>query len=217
MDPRSGHVLFSSIFPDDYDLAGALAGTFGRRPVVENDCNLAVIAERWRTGLDDIVAVLAGERIGAGIMVGGQILRGHAGAAGELAFLGAIEPEEGAFGIAQFVRELSGDAPEAVFAAAGAGDEEAQAIVARVERWASSGIVMAAQIVNPEVVVISGGVARAGEVLLAPLRARLEAMVRMPPRLEASPLAERGPLLGAIRCALDDLEPRLLDALDEAA
>ena len=217
MDPRSGHVLFSSIFPDDYDLAGALAGTFGRRPVVENDCNLAVIAERWRTGLDDIVAVLAGERIGAGIMVGGQILRGHAGAAGELAFLGAIEPEEGAFGIAQFVRELSGDAPEAVFAAAGAGDAEAQAIVARVERWASSGIVMAAQIVNPEVVVISGGVAGAGEVLLAPLRARLEAMVRMPPRLEASPLAERGPLLGAIRCALDDLEPRLLDALDEAA
>ncbi len=76
---------------------------------------------------------------------------------------------------------------------------------------------MAAQIVNPEVVVISGGVARAGEVLLVPLRARLEAMVRMPPRLEASPLAERGPLLGAIRLALDDLEPRLLDALDEAA
>jgi len=217
MDPRTGHVLFSSIFEDDYDLAGALEGTFGRRPVVENDCNLAVIAEHWRTGLDDIVAVLAGERIGAGIMVGGQILRGHSGAAGELAYLGAIEPEEGAFGIAQFVRELSGEAPEAVFAAAGAGDENAQAIVARVERWAGSGIVMAAQIVNPEVVVISGGVARAGEVLLAPLRARLEAMVRMPPRLEASPLAERGPLVGAIRSALDDLEPRLLDALDEAA
>ena len=39
----------------------------------------------------------------------------------------------------------------------------------------------------------------------------------MPPRLEASPLAERGPLLGAIRLALDELEPRLLDGLDEAA
>ena len=36
-----------SIFPDDFDLAGALAGTLGRRPVVENDCNLGVIAERW--------------------------------------------------------------------------------------------------------------------------------------------------------------------------
>ena len=131
--------------------------------------------------------------------------------------LGALEPEDGAHGIAQFVRELSGEAPEAVFAAAGAGDEEARAIVARVLRWAGSGIVMTAQIVNPEVVVIGGGVAGAGEVLLAPLRERLQAMVRMPPRLEASPLAERGPLLGAVRFALDDLEPRLLDALDEAA
>jgi hypothetical protein len=41
--------------------------------------------------------------------------------------------------------------------------------------------------------------------------------VRLAPRLEASPLAERGPLLGAVRLALDELEPRLLDGLDEAA
>ena len=64
---------------------------------------------------------------------------------------------------------------------------------------------------------IGGGVARAGEVLLAPLRARLERMVRRPPRLAASPLAERGPLLGAVRLALDELEPRLLAGLEEAA
>jgi predicted NBD/HSP70 family sugar kinase len=214
MDPRTGHVLFSSIFPDDYDLAGALAGTFGRRPVVENDCNLAVIAERWRTGLDDIVAVLAGERIGAGIMVGGQIMRGHAGAAGELAFVGVDEPSQA---VGPLVRALAGEPPEVVFPAAEAGDDQALEIVAQVERSLSTGIVMTAQLVNPEVVVISGGAARAGEVLLAPLRARVDAMVRMPPRVEASPLAERGPLLGAIHCALDDLEPRLLDALDEAA
>jgi predicted NBD/HSP70 family sugar kinase len=115
------------------------------------------------------------------------------------------------------VRKLSGEAPEAVFAAAEAGDKKALAIVERVERMASGGIVMTAQIVNPEVVVIGGGIARAGEILLAPLRRRLEAMLRLPPRLEVSPLAERGPLLGAIRLALDDLEPRLLDRLEEAA
>ena len=159
--------------------------------------------------------MLAGERIGAGIMVGGQVMRGHAGAAGELAFIGGGRAVARAS--AQLVRELTGEAPEVLFAAAEAGDEHALDIVAHVERSLSAGIVMTAQLVNPEVVVMSGGVARAGEVLLAPLRARLEAMVRMPPRLEASPLAERGPLLGAIRCALDELEPRLLDALDEAA
>jgi len=32
----------------------------------------------------------------------------------------------------------------------------------------------------------------------------------------SSPLAERGPLMGAVRLALDDLEPRLLDGLDQA-
>lgn len=220
MDSPRGRVLFSSVFPDDFDLAGALARTLGRPLVIENDCNLAVIAERWcgaAAGLDDVVCILAGERIGAGITVGGALMRGHEGAAGELAFLGAFEYEHGARGIGQLVRELSGEAPEAVFSAAGAGDEEALAIVERAERWAGHGIVTTAQIVNPEVVVIGGGVARAGEVLLAPLRDRLQRMVRRPPRLAASPLAERGPLLGAIRLALDELEPRLLEGLADAA
>jgi predicted NBD/HSP70 family sugar kinase len=220
MDSARGRVLFSSIFDDDFDLAGAFTRSLGRPLVIENDCNLAVIGERWRgaaVGLDDVVCVLAGERIGAGIMVGGNLMRGHEGAAGELSFLGAFEEEHGARGIAQLVRELSGSAPESVFIAAGAGDEEALEIVERAERWAGHGIVTAAQIVNPEVVVIGGGVARAGEVLLAPLRARLERMVRRPPRLVASPLAERGPLVGAIRLALDELEPQLLAGLEEAA
>jgi len=218
MNTARGTVLFSSVFPDDFDLAGAFA--LPCPVIIENDCNLAVIAERWcgaATGLDDVVCVLAGERIGAGIMVGGQLMRGHEGAAGELSFLGAFEQEHGARGIAQLVRELSGASPESVFVAAGAGDQEALAIVERAERWAGHGIVTTAQIVNPEVVVIGGGVARAGEVLLAPLRARLERMVRHPPRLAASPLAERGPLVGALRLALDELEPQLLDGLAEAA
>ena len=158
--------------------------------------------------------MLAGERIGAGIMVGGQVMRGHAGAAGELAFIGVDEPSHA---VGPLVRELAGEPPEVVFPAAEAGDQKSLAVVAAVERSLSTGIVMTAQLVNPEVVVISGGAARAGEVLLAPLRARLEAMVRMPPRLEASPLAERGPLLGAIRMRARRPRAALLDALDEAA
>jgi predicted NBD/HSP70 family sugar kinase len=220
MDRARGRVLFSSVFDTGFDLARALRGTLGPEIVVENDCNLAVLAERWRgaaVGLDDVVCVLGGERIGAGILVGGALLRGHAGAAGELAFLGAYAQEHGARGIGQLVRELSGEDPEAVFARAADGDAAALELVERAERWAGQGIVVTAQVVNPELVVIGGGVARAGEVLLAPLRRRLEAMVRMPPRLAASPLAERGPLLGAVRLALDELEPRLLDGLDEAA
>src|SRR4051794_41918233 len=126
---------------------------------------MAAIAERWggaADGLDELDCVLGGERIGAGIMVGGALMRGHEGAAGELAFLGAFEEEHGARGIGQLVAELSGQAPEAVFAAAGAGDEAALEIVERAERWAGHGIVATAQLRKPGVVVIGGGGAPAG-------------------------------------------------------
>src|SRR4051812_46253803 len=120
MDPATGHVLFSSVFPEGFDLARALSGTLGHAIVVENDCNLAVIAERWcgaATGADDIVAVLAGERIGAGILVGGQVLRGHAGAAGGLALLRAGGGERHAPRVFPLVPGLFGQGPAAVFAA----------------------------------------------------------------------------------------------------
>ena len=131
MDPRTGHVLFSSIFEDDYDLAGALAATFGRRPVVENDCNLArdrrALAHRARRhrrvswpASGSAPGSWSAARSCAATPVPPASSRSSA----------PIEPEHGAFGIAQLVRELSGEAPEAVFAAAGAGDENALAIVA---------------------------------------------------------------------------------------
>jgi predicted NBD/HSP70 family sugar kinase len=78
-------------------------------------------------------------------------------------------------------------------------------------------IVTLAQVVNPELVVIGGGVAGGGDVLLDQLRRLVEERVPLPPRIEASSLGARGPLIGAIRHALDDVEPRLLDALEEAA
>ena len=221
MDTPRGRVLFSSIFEDDYDLAGSMARSLGRPVVIENDCNLAVIAERWcgagaRSRRPRVHPCRRAHRRGHhGRRVadarpcgrGGRARRSSARSSRSTARVGSR----------QLVRELSGEAPEAVFTAAGAGDEEALEIVERAERWAGHGIVTTAQIVNPELVVIGGGVARAGEVLLAPLRARLERMVRRPPRLAASPLAERGPLLGALRLALDELEPRLLAGLEEAA
>jgi hypothetical protein len=66
------------------------------------------------------------------------------------------------------------------------------------------------------VVVVGGAVAEAGPVLMEPLhRAYADALrerpLRATPLLAASPLAERGTLLGAVRVALDDLVPRLLD------
>ena len=147
VDPDTGVVIFApNLAWENVPLQKQLEKKLDLPVFLENDCNVAVIGERWlgaAQGVDDVVCVLAGERIGAGIMVGGTLMRGHEGAAGELSFLGAFEEEHGARGIAQLVRELSGESPEAVFTAAGAGDEEALELVERAERWAGHGIVVA--------------------------------------------------------------------------
>ena len=222
MDAASGAVLFTSAFPgvDRLNLRTALSRTLHCTILVENDCNLAVVGERWQGvahGIDDVICVLAGERMGAGIVVGGQLVRGHAGTAGEMPFLGAYEQETGSEGIAELVRRLGGGDAEAVFAAARAGEPAAVELVEQSVRFAGRAIVTMAMVLNPELVVIGGGVADAGDVLVEPLRRQLEQMVRLPPRLEASTLGARGPLLGAVRHALDDVETRLLDGLAQTA
>jgi predicted NBD/HSP70 family sugar kinase len=241
MDPETGEVLYSSGLPPGTKLAAALLRSLGAPVAVENDCNLAVIGERWRgiaAGVDDVICVLASERMGAGIVVGGRLVRGHRGAAGEMGVLGAHAQEHGAEGIALLARRMGADAvasgdagilrrlaggdaarveAELVFAAAGEGDVAAARIVDDVLHRAGRAIVPLAQVLNPELIVISGGVATAGEQLVAPLRRQVEELSWLPPRVEASSLAERGVVVGAIRHALDHLEPRLLDGLDEAA
>lgn len=240
MDPDSGVVLYSSALEPGTKLGPTLARSLRAPVVVENDCNLAVIGERWRgvaAGCDDVICVLAGERMGAGIVVGGRLVRGHRGAAGEMAFLGAHEAEHGAEGIAYLTRTLGVDAVRRstgslsrlaggdpdhidaplVFAAARDGDPVAIEIIDRVLARAGRSIVPLAQVLNPEVVVIGGGVAAAGDALVEPLRRQLAERAWLPPRVEASTLAERGVVVGAVRHALDDLEPRLLEELDDAA
>lgn len=70
---------------------------------VENDANLAAIAERWlgaAVGVPDVIVLLAGERLGAGIVVGGQLVRGATGAAGELGFAVLMRDLDGTHGVA---------------------------------------------------------------------------------------------------------------------
>jgi predicted NBD/HSP70 family sugar kinase len=220
MDAANGRVLFSGVLPAGFSLRSAMLRTLAPPVAIENDCNLAVIGERWlgvAGGAEDVICVLAGERLGAGIVVGGKLLRGYAGAAGELAFLRDYARGPEADGVSHLMRELTGRPPEDVVAAARGGERAALAVVERCAAWAAQPIITMAQVLNPELVVIGGGVAAAGDVLLDPLRRLVGEVVRFAPRIQASPLGARGALLGAIRHALDDLEPRLLDGLEEAA
>ncbi len=211
---RTGKVSFS-VVPTwtGVDLTGHLRRTF-RCPVrAENDCKLAALAERWRgvaSDAKDIVYVLAGSRTGAGIIINGQLLRGSAGAAGEVGYLPAV-------GWARAQEHLRGwrglprDLPEEeiasqVFAAARTGDPSAAKAVEAYTKDLALGMSTLILAVDPELVVLGGGFSRSADMLLNPLRQELTRLVIHLPEVRTSTLGDEGAALGAVRHSLDLVE-----------
>ena len=119
-------------------------------------------------------------------------------------------------GIGRLLRRATGlPAPDAL-AAAARGERAALDALDAVAERAGRVLAILATLLDPQVIVLGGAIAAAGDVLMGPLRrayggALHERPLRATPALAASPLAERGTVLGAVRVALDDLVPRLID------
>jgi predicted NBD/HSP70 family sugar kinase len=81
---------------------------------VENDANLAAIAERaggnGPSRVDSFVALLVGEGIGAGLMIDGRLVRGRRGGAGEMRFLDHVTGVGSADGLALCARRWAAEA-----------------------------------------------------------------------------------------------------------
>ena len=245
-----GHVVASTdmhYLPGlaEVDLAGAIGTGLGCPVLVENDANLAVLGERWcgaAKGVDDVIELLAGERLGAGLYLGGNLIRGTVGAAGELKMLsmvdgvgntdgiGFLARSYGAAAIAAargprtkagrsaLYRAAQGDAAEItaqlVFDAARQGDALALEVVDRVTIRIARVLAVLHTLLNPELIVIGGAVAEAGDLLVPSLGKHLESLVDSPPRVAASALGARAVVLGAVRRALDHAERSLFSAPD---
>jgi predicted NBD/HSP70 family sugar kinase len=114
--PRGAVVLAPGLPGWKIELARELRRSFRCRVQVENDANLAVLAER-RHGLardaHTVVFILWGERVGAGVLIGDQLHRGAANAAGEIGFLALdadVTAEPDALGRGPFERMVVADA-----------------------------------------------------------------------------------------------------------
>jgi predicted NBD/HSP70 family sugar kinase len=225
------------------DLRPEIGGRYRWQVLVENDANLAAWGERWRgvaAGVDDLVVMVADERLGSGLFLGGRLIRGHAGGAGELRFLELIERVGGTYGIAYLARTLGAEAvagrgeqgtprgpgrhlwtmaggdparveTATVLAAARAGDEVALEIVDRVSDRMAHAVAALAGMLNPELVVISGAVADDGDLFLDRIQRRLlPDLIDVPPRVAMSTLGNQAVVIGAVRMALDHVEASLL-------
>ena len=179
------------------DVAGALSELCGFPVKAANDANAAALGEMWRgggEGCDNVVFVTLGTGVGGGIIVGGELLTGVHGAAGELGHIkmnpheqescgcgkkGCLEQYASATGVVRVAKKLlaDSDAPSAlrefadvsaknVFDCAKAGDGMAQEVVDTFGRVLGRALACVSCVCDPEVFVIGGGVSAAGQIIL---------------------------------------------------
>jgi glucokinase-like ROK family protein len=221
----------------DLPLKAILAERFNLPVFVENDVNLATLGELAygaAQGVRDLVCIAIGTGIGAGIIIDGALYRGHDEASGEIGYMvpgveflgrcydrfGALETLASGTGITERANQLLAEsgAPlpseeldaEFVFAAARAGHAWAQQVVDETVDYLSLAIANVSALLNPELVILGGGVARSADLLIEPILQRLEGVVPFVPRLVASPLGRRAAVLGAIALVLDTTTEHLV-------
>lgn len=123
--------------------------------------------------------------------------------------LGRMGREAVARGQAMVLVDLAGGDPgavrgEHVTAAAAAGDADAKAVVGQFAWWVASGLANLVNVLDSEVVVIGGGLAEVGDLLLDPVRAAFDGMVMGASHRERVPIvgAQLGERSGAWGAAL---------------
>jgi glucokinase len=191
----------------EVDIAGELAG-FGVPVFVDNDCTAAALGEQLAgagRGVDDFLYVGVGTGIGGGIVSGGRVLRGAHGFAGEFGHIivepggavcgcgqhGCLETVASGSALDRLGRERFGAGVSGadVVRMAREGDAAAVALVTDVGRRLGEGIAGLINAFDPALVIVGGGAAvGAGELALAPARARAAEAVEAPDHRPQVPL-----------------------------
>lgn len=199
--------------------------------VIENDVNAAVIGESWKgsgVGLDSVALISLGTGIGLGTLVNGKLMRGAKGAAGEISYLpfgadpyhaeslerGALECAISARGIV----ERYGDSAASLTARdilvrAEQGEPQALATVRETARLGALLIISVDAILDPQKVILGGNVGR-HPLMVQFIQEALPACTRRAIVVQASALASRSTLMGAVAIALNQVHNALFSPQD---
>lgn len=229
VDAAGEHVVFAPHLPwRGEPVRARLAELLGVPVVLENDATAAAYAEATSgaaRGLDPALVVTLGTGIGGGMVVGGRVVRGASGTAGEFGHAQVVPDgrpcECGGRGCweqycsgralvraAQEQRGTGSDPSEPltgpqVTAAAEAGDPAARRAFVEVGTWLGVGLANLAAALDPAVLVVGGGVSAAGDLLLDPARTALARSLVGVPHRAVPPVvrAVHGPEAGLVGAA----------------
>ena len=191
----------------DIPLKGLLQGKTGLPVVVENDANCMAFAE-WKRGagrgFNHMICMTLGTGVGGAVIANGQMIRGARHGAGEVGQtsidyqgrrghygnMGALEDYVGngeiaatakeAYEAAGSPRDAEHCTPAALATAAHQGDPIALKIWDDVGRMIATAAMNCCWLLNPEAIVIGGGVAKAGELVFKPIQQHLLAQLSGP-------------------------------------
>ena len=223
VDPASGAIVIAPNTPgfETLGVQAALDSRLGVHIVIENDVNLAAIGEHWRGNSHrarTFAFIAMGTGIGMGLFVDGRLVRGSHGGAGEIAYLplggdpfdprglrlGTLETAIGSAAIAERYAGLGGTKGASVREIFDrlADEEAARATLDEVARVIATAILAVKSVIDPEIVVMGGGIGARPE-LIERIEAHLARCMREPVRIEVSALGSLATLIGAIGSAID--------------
>ncbi len=201
-----GTITQSLVAPDlvGINLASELSDRLQCPVVVENDIKLAAYAEHHMLApTKDIVFLEIGHRISVALIVGGRILQGSRRLAGELGLQRRMRwtqsSERGQ------LRWSTGEDAKPLFDRAAAGDQEAIAEIDDFCAQIAPRIAALLLTLDPDALVVGGGVSRAGAVLIEPLERHVHQLLMAPdrpPTLTAR-LTSDGAVVGALGRAFE--------------
>jgi predicted NBD/HSP70 family sugar kinase len=243
LDPRTGDPRLAVNLPAWHEgVLDALRGDLGKPVTLENDVNLAAMAEQSvgaAVGVDDFVLVWLGVGLGLATVIGGRLHRGAGGAAGEIGYLpvpgvplpqdvthpatGAFQRLVGAQALMPLAEEYGfagATASAAVAAAVGAtrygadAGERARKFLADLAGRVATGVAAISVVLDPGLVVLGGDVGLAGGAELAGrVAAEVSRISPARPRVVATAVDSGPVLLGAILAAVDQARAQLLDSV----
>ena len=223
---------------DGFPLTSALTNELGLPAILENDANAAAVGEMWQgaaRGCRTIICVTLGTGVGGGIILDSELWRGVDGAAAEIGHMcvdpfggvactcgsrGCLEVFASATAIVRMTREASPRYPDSVlhqtsertaqsiFEAGLKGDELALEIFRRMGVYLGIGLANLINILNPEMIVIGGGVVNGWDLfekhMLQQVEERAFPLLAARVKIVRAKCGDDAGLLGAARLAISN-------------
>jgi predicted NBD/HSP70 family sugar kinase len=220
---------------NEYPIRERFVDQYSVPVLVDNDVNIMALGEHWTLDpkTDDLLFIKVGTGIGSGLILGGHLHRGARGAAGDIGHIqagatdlvcrcgntGCLEASAGGGALAKQLKELGYDTDNGrdVARLVEAGNQDAVRVLRDAGRLLGASLAGVVNLLNPELVVIGGDLAQAGQTLVAAAREvvyqRSLPLSTSELRIQDSALGDRAGIIGAAALVLDHvLHPDEVDA-----